>query len=160
MRFKIRLVLAFTSPPTTHYRSLVSKPSPVSLAKGVKNESELEGMRAAHVRDGVAMVLALSRLERDVAAGQLITEVDVDERITAARAQQAKFVGKLIFCDIPTTSSIGCSSWIKAFVAQCVGTHLSCPGLLTWRLMWHLPCYPSFRRKLVDGVDSVPTPPF
>lgn len=54
-------------------------------------------MRAAHVRDGVAMVLALSRLERDVAAGQVITEVDVDERTTAARAQQAKFVGKRKF---------------------------------------------------------------
>lgn len=53
-------------------------------------------MRAAHVRDGVAMVLALSRLERDVAAGQVITEVDVDERTTAARAEQAKFVGKHI----------------------------------------------------------------
>ncbi|CAN0368130.1 unnamed protein product [Pylaiella littoralis] len=72
--------------------SLVTKPSPLALAKGVKNESELEGMRAAHVRDGVAMVLALSRLERDVAAGQVITEVDVDERTTTARAQQAKFV--------------------------------------------------------------------
>lgn len=79
---------------TVHSNSLVTKPSPLALAKGVKNESELEGMRAAHVRDGVAMVLALSRLERDVAAGQVITEVDVDERTTTARAQQAKFVGK------------------------------------------------------------------
>lgn len=54
-------------------------------------------MRAAHVRDGVAMVLALSRLERDVAAGEIISEVDVDERTTASRAQQDKFVGKRKF---------------------------------------------------------------
>ncbi|CAM9865217.1 unnamed protein product [Ectocarpus sp. 13 AM-2016] len=62
------------------------------MAKGIKNAPELEGMRAAHVRDGVAMVLALSRLERDVAAGQVITEVDVDQRATTARSQQDKFV--------------------------------------------------------------------
>ncbi|CAM9757186.1 unnamed protein product [Ectocarpus sp. 12 AP-2014] len=71
---------------------LIAKPSPVSMAKGIKNAPELEGMRAAHVRDGVAMVLALSRLERDVAAGQVITEVDVDQRATTARSQQDKFV--------------------------------------------------------------------
>lgn len=76
--------------------SLVAKPSPVAFAKGIKNEPELEGMRAAHVRDGVAMVVALSQLERDVNAGHTITEVDVDKRITAARAQQEKFMGKYI----------------------------------------------------------------
>lgn len=82
----------YSRPPPV--RSLVSKPSPIALAKGIKNQAELEGMRAAHVRDGVAMVLALSRLERDVAAGEIISEVDVDERTTASRAKQDKFVGK------------------------------------------------------------------
>lgn len=53
-------------------------------------------MRAAHVRDGVAMILALSRLERDVAAGQHISEVDVDQRTTASRAKQENFVGERI----------------------------------------------------------------
>lgn len=80
------------------WASLVSKPSPIALAKGVKNEAELEGMRAAHIRDGVAMVLALSRLERDVAAGQTISEVDVDIRTTASRARQDKFVGEHNAC--------------------------------------------------------------
>lgn len=56
-------------------------------------------MRAAHVRDGVAMVLALSRLERDIAAGQTISEVDVDTRTTASRAQQDKFVGEHMATD-------------------------------------------------------------
>lgn len=88
------MLLLLMNPLNSH--SLVSEPSPVALAKGIKNERELEGMRAAHVRDGVAMVLALSRLERDVAAGVELTEVDVDERITAARARQEKFLGKLI----------------------------------------------------------------
>lgn len=73
---------------------VVSKPSPIQSAKGVKNAAELEGMRAAHVRDGVAMVLALSRLERDVAEGLTISEVEVDHRITASRAEQDKFLGR------------------------------------------------------------------
>lgn len=62
--------------------------------KGIKNESELQGMRAAHVRDGVAMAYALSKLEGDVARGQKISEVDVDDRTAVSRAQQAKFVGE------------------------------------------------------------------
>lgn len=74
--------------------SLVTKASPIALAKGIKNEVELEGMRAAHVRDGVAMVKALSRLEHDVAAGECVSEVDVDKRTTAERAAQDKFVGE------------------------------------------------------------------
>ncbi|CAM9423954.1 unnamed protein product [Sphacelaria rigidula] len=73
---------------------VVSKPSPIQAAKGVKNAAELEGMRAAHVRDGVAMVHALSRLERDVAEGLTVSEVDVDHRITASRAKQDKFLDR------------------------------------------------------------------
>lgn len=73
---------------------MVSKQSPIQAAKGVKNVAELEGMRAAHVRDGVAMALALSRLERDVAQGQAISEVDVDKRVSASRAKQDNFLGK------------------------------------------------------------------
>lgn len=33
-------------------QSLLSKPSPVTLWKALKNPVELEGMRAAHLRDG------------------------------------------------------------------------------------------------------------
>ncbi|CAM9741765.1 unnamed protein product, partial [Laminaria digitata] len=94
--------------------SLVSKPSPISLAKGVKNQAELEGMRAAHVRDGVAMVLALSRLERDVAAGQTISEVDVDLRTTASRAQQDKFVD----LSFPTIAGEGTNGAIIHYGAE------------------------------------------
>ncbi|CAM9489667.1 unnamed protein product [Ascophyllum nodosum] len=72
--------------------SVVWKTSPVAAAKGVKNHAELQGMREAHIRDGVAMVLALSKLERDVSEGHQISEVEVDARITEFRAKQDKFV--------------------------------------------------------------------
>lgn len=75
------------------WHSLVLNDSPIALAKGVKNQAELRGMRDAHVRDGVAMVLALSKLERDIAEGQEISEVEVDHRVTEFRAKQDKFVG-------------------------------------------------------------------
>ncbi|CAM9471670.1 unnamed protein product [Ectocarpus fasciculatus] len=97
---------------------LIAKPSPVSMAKGIKNTPELEGMRAAHVRDGVAMVLALSKLERDVAAGQVITEVDVDQRATAARSQQDKFVD-LSFPTIAGENSNGAIIHYSAAPGSC-----------------------------------------
>lgn len=86
--------------------SIVEKTSPVALAKGIKNELELQGMRAAHVRDGAAMVVALSQLERDVAAGQTITEVDVDKRVSASRAKQDKFKGERFRAAMPTVQSL------------------------------------------------------
>ncbi|CAM9439846.1 unnamed protein product, partial [Hapterophycus canaliculatus] len=97
---------------------LVAKPSPVAFAKGVKNDLELEGMRAAHVRDGVAMVVALSQLERDVSAGHTITEVDVDKRITAARAQQEKFMD-LSFPTIAGENSNGAIIHYSAEPSSC-----------------------------------------
>lgn len=44
------------------------------------------------------MVLALSVLERDIAAGEIVSEVDVDRRISASRAKQDRFVGKRVVC--------------------------------------------------------------
>ncbi|GAB0489498.1 hypothetical protein MMPV_000717 [Pyropia vietnamensis] len=48
--------------------AVVTAPSPVSAAKAVKNAAELAGMRAAHVRDAVALVRFLTWLADTVAA--------------------------------------------------------------------------------------------
>lgn len=48
--------------------AVVTAPSPVSAAKAVKNSAELAGMRAAHVRDAVALVRFLTWLSGAVAA--------------------------------------------------------------------------------------------
>eukprot|EP00953_Heterococcus_sp_UTEX-ZZ885_P041422 21131-Heterococcus_DN1.PRE.2 len=42
--------------------TVVSVPSPVALMKAVKNAAELSGMRACHIRDGVALTTFLSWL--------------------------------------------------------------------------------------------------
>lgn len=67
-------------------------PSPAQRLKAVKNPVEQEGFRRAMARDGVALVRLLSRLKADVAAGGM-TELEVDRRLTAYRAESPLFRG-------------------------------------------------------------------
>ena len=48
---------------------------PIALMKATKNQAEISGSRAAHKRDGVAMVRFLAWLEREALSGKL-TEID------------------------------------------------------------------------------------
>ena len=65
---------------------------PVPAWKAVKNPTEIAGMRAAHVRDGVAMVRFLRWLETAVPAGG-VTELSADAQLGRFRAMGDKFVG-------------------------------------------------------------------
>ena len=67
-------------------------PSPVSLLKAVKNETEINGFRHAMERDGIAMVKFLKWLETAVPAGNE-TELSVDRKLYELRAEQADFKG-------------------------------------------------------------------
>ncbi len=49
---------------------------PCKLPKAIKNEAEIEGMRAAHLRDGAAMVEFLAWLDQTLPQGTL-SEIDV-----------------------------------------------------------------------------------
>ncbi|MBR6286891.1 MAG: M24 family metallopeptidase, partial [Bacteroidaceae bacterium] len=66
--------------------------SPVALLKAVKNEVETEGFRRAMVRDGVALVRFLRWLLPAVAEGGQ-TEMSIDRKLTALRAEQPLFHG-------------------------------------------------------------------
>lgn len=70
----------------------IRKPSPIAMMKAMKNEAELEGMRAAHRRDGAALAGFLEQLEVRVNAGEGITEVEVDVEVTRARRSQHGYV--------------------------------------------------------------------
>ncbi len=73
---------------------LVSKPSPITLWKALKNPVELEGMRAAHLRDGAAEVEFLAWLDKEVQApGRAVSELEIDEVLTGLRARREKFLG-------------------------------------------------------------------
>ena len=67
-------------------------PSPVSLLKAVKNETEINGFRHAMERDGIAMVKFLKWLKTAVPVGNE-TELSVDRKLYELRAEQADFKG-------------------------------------------------------------------
>ena len=67
-------------------------PSPVSLMKCIKNETEQNGFRRAMERDGVAMVKFLKWLKPAVEAGGQ-TEMSIDKKLYEYRAEQAHFKG-------------------------------------------------------------------
>jgi len=71
---------------------LLRKHSPVPGWKAVKNKTEIEGMRAAHLRDGVAMVRFLRWLEGAVAKGGE-SEISLAEKLESLRAEGEHFVG-------------------------------------------------------------------
>lgn len=79
--------------------------SPIGDAKAVKNETELEGMRACHVRDGAALTEYFAWLE-----DQLLVQKTVLDEVTAAdkleefRSKHKHFVG-LSFDTISSTGA-------------------------------------------------------
>lgn len=66
--------------------------TPLGQWKAVKNPVEQEGFRKAHLRDGVAMVRFLTRLENAIRGGERVTEMWVDRELTALRAEQEGFL--------------------------------------------------------------------
>lgn len=66
--------------------------SPIASLKAIKNTVEADGFRRAMVRDGVAMVKFLSRLQDDVRRGGE-TELSVSRRLEALRAEQPLYRG-------------------------------------------------------------------
>ena len=75
---------------SSQHADTIFAPSPVALMKAVKNETEQEGFRKAMKRDGVAMVKFLRWLGKAVPAGGE-TEISVDQKLYAFRAEQADF---------------------------------------------------------------------
>lgn len=65
--------------------------SPVAVAKGVKNEVQINGIRSAMVRDGVALVKAVMALEQALEKHEKITELGVDALLLKYRSEQDLF---------------------------------------------------------------------
>ena len=73
-------------------REIVEEESPVKRLKTIKNETEIEGLKSAMLKDGIAMVKFLKWLKPAVEAGGQ-TEMSVDEKLTSLRAEQPLFRG-------------------------------------------------------------------
>lgn len=70
---------------------IATAPDPCMLAKACKNKAELSGMRAAHRRDGAAMVRFLAWLETAASKGGL-TEMAAASRLEAFRRENELFM--------------------------------------------------------------------
>jgi Xaa-Pro aminopeptidase len=75
---------------------------PVTDLKAIKNETEIEGMRAAHRRDGAALSRFLAWLDHEAPAGK-ISEIDAVAALETFRRE----TGKLKDISFPTISGAG-----------------------------------------------------
>jgi Xaa-Pro aminopeptidase len=65
---------------------VVPGPDPIALMKAVKNETEIAGARAAHIRDGVAVARFLSWFDAQATSGTL-TEIDAVKALESFRRE-------------------------------------------------------------------------
>ena len=70
---------------------LIAGIDPVSLPKAQKNAAELAGMRASHIRDGVAVSRFLAWLDAEVAANRLHDEATLADKLESFRLEDPKY---------------------------------------------------------------------
>ena len=67
---------------------------PADSLKGIKNETEIAGIRNVMKKDGVAMVKFLIDLEKALKNNETVTELDVEEKLRKYRSEQANYFGE------------------------------------------------------------------
>lgn len=78
--------------------------SPIGDAKAVKNETEMDGMRACHIRDGAALIEFFAWLEHQLLVEKAsVDEVQAADKLEELRSTKQHFVG----LSFPTISSTG-----------------------------------------------------
>jgi Xaa-Pro aminopeptidase len=88
-----RMVVALAEAlPETVQR--IERANPSTAMKAIKSAAELAHIRETMRQDGAALVVAMHGIERDLAAGKPLTELDVDARLREARAARPGFVGE------------------------------------------------------------------
>jgi Xaa-Pro aminopeptidase len=85
-------------------KSLVDAQNAVTPMKACKNAAELEGMRRAHIVDGVAMAKFMAWLQDTIVLeGRAVSEVEIDLKLTGCRAEQPGFLE----VSFPTIAGVG-----------------------------------------------------
>jgi Xaa-Pro aminopeptidase len=65
--------------------NIIEAADPCDIIKAQKNATEIAGMKACHIRDGVAMTKFLSWLDAEIAAGRLHDEAVLSDKLLAFR---------------------------------------------------------------------------
>ena len=73
---------------------LIEATGPITSAKARKSGKEMDHVREAMCRDGVALVRGARWLEESLKRGQRLTELDVDSKLRELRAEQPGFVSE------------------------------------------------------------------
>lgn len=93
--------------------------SPIADAKAVKNETELEGMRACHIRDGAALTEYFAWLENELVNKKtVLDEVDGADKLEQIRSKHDLFAG-LSFDTISSTGPNGAVIHYKPEKGSC-----------------------------------------
>jgi Xaa-Pro aminopeptidase len=87
---------------TSHGGKVTRAPCPIALMKAVKNEIEIAGARAAHLRDGAAVTRFLAWFDREAPGGKL-TEIEA----VAALESFRRDTGLLKDISFPTIAGAG-----------------------------------------------------
>ena len=74
--------------------TLIEATGPITVAKARKTAKEMEHVREAMRRDGVALVRGARWLEESLKRGERLTELDVDTKLRELRAEQPGFVSE------------------------------------------------------------------
>ena len=87
-----RITLAFREQVAAGVR-VVEAINPSTLAKSRKTAAEAEFIRDAMAEDGAAMCAFYAWFEAALARGERLTELTIDEKLSAERAKRSNFVG-------------------------------------------------------------------
>jgi Xaa-Pro aminopeptidase len=92
---------------------IVLKESPLFMMKAIKNRREIDGIKSAHIRDGVAMVKFLMWLNKNLGKME-ITEISASEKLEELRRQQILYQGP----SFHTISAYGAHAAIVHYAAS------------------------------------------
>ena len=98
---------------------------PIALMKAVKNEVEIAGARAAHVRDGAAVTRFLAWFDREAGGGKL-TEIDAVAALESFRRE----TGLLKDISFPTIAAAGPAGAIVHYRVTRESNRVIAPGEL------------------------------
>jgi Xaa-Pro aminopeptidase len=110
---------------TSHGGKVTRGACPIALMKAVKNEIEIAGARAAHIRDGAAVTRFLAWFDREAPRGKL-TEIDA----VAALESFRRDTGLLKDISFPTIAGAGPDGAIVHYRVTSRSNRVVAPGEL------------------------------
>ncbi|MGI6151751.1 MAG: aminopeptidase P family protein [Christensenellales bacterium] len=72
--------------------SLVHAPNPTTLMKAIKNETEIESLRASHIRDGLAVTRFMKWLKESVERGEKLDELSAAQELQTLRQAGENYI--------------------------------------------------------------------